>query len=125
MALRPLVNLSQAVIGIPSKIVLRMPKPLSSKHRKTLLDIWKAPPLANLKWTRVEALIKAAGGKIDQGNGSRVRFVIDGRVGRFHTPHKNGVNTDKGAVSSLKKYLTDCDITPDSTQLEEAPDNDA
>ena len=99
-----------------------MPKPISSKHRKTLLDIWKVPPLANLKWTRIEALIKAAGGKIEQGNGSRVRFVIDGRVGRFHTPHKNGVNTDKGAVSSLKKYLTDCDITPDSTQPEEAND---
>ena len=99
-----------------------MPKPISSKHRKTLLDIWKVPPLANLKWTRIEALIKAAGGKIEQGNGSRVRFVIDGRVGRFHTPHKNGVNTDKGAVSSLKKYLTDCDITPGSTQLEEDKD---
>lgn len=102
-----------------------MPKPLSSKHRKTLLDIWKVPPLANLKWTRIQALIKAAGGKIEQGNGSRVRFVIDGRVGRFHTPHRNGVNTDKGAVSSLKKYLTDCDITPDSTQPGEDKDNDA
>lgn len=102
-----------------------MTKPLSSKHRKTLFDIWKVPPLANLKWTRVEALIKAAGGKIEQGNGSRVRFVIDGRVGRFHTPHKNGVNTDKGAVSSLKKYLTDCDITPDSTSPEEDKDDDA
>lgn len=100
-----------------------MTKPLSSKHRKTLLDIWKVPPLANLKWTRVEALIKAADGKIEQGNGSRVRFVIDGRVGRFHTPHKNGVNTDKGAVSSLKKYLTDCDITPDSTNPEDRDDD--
>ena len=96
-----------------------MTKPLSSKHRKTLLDIWKVPPLTNLKWSRVEALIKASGGKIEQGNGSRVRFVIDGRVGRFHTPHKNGANTDKGAVSSLRKYLTDCGITPDGTQLEE------
>ena len=96
-----------------------MAKALSNKHRKTLLDIWKVPPLANLKWTRVEALIQAAGGRIEQGSGSRVRFIIDGRVGRFHKPHRNGVNTDKGAVSSLKKYLSDCDITPDSTQLEE------
>lgn len=102
-----------------------MTKPLSSKHRKTLLEIWKVPPIANLRWNRVEALIRAAGGRIEQGSGSRVRFVIDGRVGRFHTPHKNGVNTDKGAVSSLKKYLTDCGITPDSTKPEEDGGNDA
>ena len=100
-----------------------MPKSLSNKHRKTLLDIWKVPPLANLKWTRVESLIRAVGGKIEQGNGSRVRFVIDGRVGRFHTPHKNGINTDKGAVSSLRKYLTDCSITPDSTNPEDGDDD--
>jgi hypothetical protein len=84
-----------------------------------LLDIWKVPAIANLKWARVEALVKAAGGEVKQGNGSRVRFVIDGRVGRFHTPHKNGPNTDKGATSSLKKYLTDCDITPESTKQED------
>ncbi|MGB3767124.1 MAG: hypothetical protein WA947_11250 [Phormidesmis sp.] len=65
----------------------------------------------------------AVGGKIEQGNGSRVRFVIEGRVGRFHKPHKNGVNTDKGAVSSLKKYLIDCDITPDITRSEENEDD--
>lgn len=92
-----------------------MPTPLSSKHKKTLLDIWTNPPSANIKWNRVEALVKAAGGRIEQGNGSRVRFIIDGRVGRFHTPHKNGSNTDKGAVNSLRKYLTDCGITPDNT----------
>ncbi len=102
-----------------------MAKLLSSKHRKTLLDIWKTPPLANLKWARVKALIEAAGGRIEQGRGSRVRFIIDGRVGRFHTPHKNGANTDKGAVSSLKKYLADCDITPDSICSKEDMDNDA
>lgn len=34
----------------------------------------------------------------------------------LHTPHKNGINTDKGAIGSLRKYLTDCGITPDSTQ---------
>lgn len=102
---------------------LEMPKSLSNKHRKTLLDIWKVPPLTNLKWTWVESLIRAVGGKIEQGNGSRVRFVIDGRVGRFHTPHKNGINTDKGAVSSLRKYLTDCDIAPDSTKPEDEDDD--
>lgn len=100
-----------------------MTKLLSSKHRRTLLDIWKTPPLANLKWTRIETLIEAVGGKIEQGNGSRMRFIIDGRVGRFHKPHKNGANTDKGAVSSLKKYLTDCGITPDSTNSEEDKNN--
>ncbi|MFK8184317.1 MAG: type II toxin-antitoxin system HicA family toxin [Phormidesmis sp.] len=99
-----------------------MPKPLSRRHRKTLVDIWKIPPIANLKWNRVEALIRAVGGRVEQGKGSRVRFIIDGRVGRFHTPHKNGVNTDKGAISSLKKYLTDCGITPDSTQDEDVDD---
>ena len=48
---------------------------------------------------------------------------MEGKVGRFHTPHKNGINTDKGAVSSLKKYLTDCGITPYSTKPE-GKDND-
>ena len=104
------------------KNALKMPKTLSSKHKKTLIDIWKIPPVANLKWNRVEALIKAAGGSVKQGKGSRVRFIINGRVGRFHTPHRNGINTDKGAINSLKKYLTDCGITPESTQDNDAED---
>lgn len=40
-----------------------------------------------MEWRRIEALFIASGAQIIEGNGSRVRFVLNGTVGTFHRPH--------------------------------------
>jgi len=60
---------------------------VNKTHRKTLNDIFSQPVPATMEWRRIEALFIANGAQIIEGNGSRVRFVLNGIVGTFHRPH--------------------------------------
>lgn len=40
-----------------------------------------------MEWSRIESLFVALGADIIEGNGSRVRFVLNEVVGSFHRPH--------------------------------------
>src|SRR5260363_37205 len=60
---------------------------VNNAHRKTLQALFAKPPLHSLEWQRIESLFLALGAKTIEGNGSRVRFILDGVVGTFHRPH--------------------------------------
>jgi len=60
---------------------------VNSKQRKTLKKLFEDPVLRNIDWKDVASLIKAAGGVITQGDGSRVRIVIGDQSLNIHTPH--------------------------------------
>jgi hypothetical protein len=53
----------------------------------------------------------ACGGEISEGEGSRVRVVLNGVRGVFHRPHPQK-ETDKGAVKSVCRFLAEAGITP-------------
>lgn len=77
---------------------------LRRRHKETLQQIFITPPPSGIKWKNIESLIEALGGEIKQGNGSRVRFLLNGSIARFHRPHPSP-DTDKGAVVSLREWL--------------------
>jgi len=52
-----------------------------------LLAIFTLPVPATLEWRKVESLFVALGARTIEGNGSRVRFELNGIVGTFHRPH--------------------------------------
>ncbi len=60
---------------------------MNSKHRKTLEAIFSEPVPKSLEWSRIESLFVALGALIIEGDGSRVRFVLNEVVGSFHRPH--------------------------------------
>ncbi|MCY0095666.1 type II toxin-antitoxin system HicA family toxin [Hoeflea ulvae] len=60
---------------------------MNSKQRKTLAAIFKNPVSGTIAWTDIEAVLVAAGARIVEGRGSRVRFEKDGVVASFHRPH--------------------------------------
>lgn len=60
---------------------------MNSKHTKTLAAIFAKPTPSALEWARIEALLVALGCRVIEGNGSRVRFELAGRVAAFHRPH--------------------------------------
>ena len=60
---------------------------MNSKHRKTLAAVFTDPVSGTIEWAAVESLLLAAGARLIEGSGSRVRFEKDGEVGTFHRPH--------------------------------------
>ncbi len=84
---------------------------MASKHRNTLLAVFEDPVRSNILWRDVEAMLKASGAEITEGAGSRVRIALEGVRAVFHRPHPQK-ETDKGAVKSLRRFLTEAGVIP-------------
>jgi hypothetical protein len=86
---------------------------VKGKHAKTLDAVFADPVRANIAWSDIEALLIAAGAEISEGRGSRVRVSLDGVDAVFHRPHPQK-ETDKGALKSVRRYLTEAGYAPDA-----------
>jgi hypothetical protein len=84
---------------------------LSRKHQATLEAVFATPVRASIAWRDIEALLVACGGDVSEGEGSRVRVALNGVRAVFHRPHPQK-ETDKGAVKSVRRFLTEAGITP-------------
>lgn len=84
---------------------------LNKKHQNILKAIFTTPPLSNIVWKEVEGLLLALGAELSEGNGSRVRIILNGRKAVFHRPHPRK-EIDKGAVVSMRRFLTEAEIKP-------------
>ena len=81
------------------------------KHEKTLQAIFSDLVRSNIKWSDIEAMIKANGAEISEGRGSRVRIALDGVRAVFHRPHPSK-EADKGIIRSMRRFLTEAGVTP-------------
>jgi hypothetical protein len=84
---------------------------MNKKHERTLEAIFKTPVQSNVVWKDCENLLKALGTVISEGEGSRVRIILDGVKSVFHRPHPQK-EIDKGALVSLRKFLGNAGIKP-------------
>jgi hypothetical protein len=84
---------------------------MNQKHRRTLDAVFDDPIRSNIPWREIEAMLKAAGAQITEGAGSRVRIALNGVRAVFHRPHPR-METDKGAVRSMRRFLTEAGVTP-------------
>jgi len=62
---------------------------MNAKQRKTLAAIFRKPCPASLEWRTVASLINSFGGKIQYGDGSKVRIDLKGESVNLHSPHPN------------------------------------
>ena len=85
---------------------------MKGKHARTLEAVFANPVRANVLWSDVESLFAAAGAEISEGRGSRVRVSLDGVDAVFHRPHPQK-ETDKGALKSVRRFLTEAGHAPD------------
>ena len=60
---------------------------MNNRHRKTLVAVFKDPVSGTIEWAAIEGLLLAAGARLIEGRGSRVRFERDGELDIFHRPH--------------------------------------
>lgn len=84
---------------------------LNNKQRKTLELIFTNPIPSNIIWQDIENLFIALGGRVSQGEGSRVRVKLNEVKAVFHEPHPQK-ETDKGAVKSVREFLIEAGIEP-------------
>ena len=77
---------------------------LNSKNKKILEAVLKDPVSPSIPWREVERLLRALGGEVTEGAGSRVRVKLKKALAVFHRPHPEKV-TDKGAIKSVRKLL--------------------
>jgi len=84
---------------------------LSRTHQATLEAVFATPVRSGIVWTDIEALFRACGAEISEGRASRIRVALKGVRAVFHRPHPEK-ETDKGAVKSVRRFLTEAGITP-------------
>jgi HicA toxin of bacterial toxin-antitoxin, len=85
---------------------------MNKKHRRTLQAIFEDPVKSGILWSDVERLLVTLGAEISEGRGSRVRIALRGVRAVFHRPHPRK-ETDKGAVVSMRRFLTEAGVTPE------------
>ncbi|WP_353568879.1 type II toxin-antitoxin system HicA family toxin [Haloferula sargassicola] len=84
---------------------------MNNRHRATLAAIFRPPVQASIAWSDIESLLRALGAEISEGRGSRVRIALNGVRAVFHRPHPQPT-TDKGAVKSMRRFLTEAGVQP-------------
>jgi hypothetical protein len=84
---------------------------MKRKHTKTLELIFHRPVSGNIKWKEIEALLVSLGAETIEREGSRLEVYLFGVVKVFHRPHPSP-DTDKGAVTAIRKWLEENEVTP-------------
>ncbi|GJD18631.1 HicA protein [Rivularia sp. IAM M-261] len=84
---------------------------LNNKQREILELIYTDPIPANINWKDIENLFIALGADVTQGKGSRVRVKLNEVRAVFHEPHPEK-EADKGAVKSVREFLSAAGIEP-------------
>ena len=84
---------------------------MKQRYRKTLELIFSRPVSGNIKWPDIEKLFIALGADVSEREGSRVAVFLFNEVRIFHRPHPTP-DTDKGAVTSIRKWLEAHGVMP-------------
>jgi len=84
---------------------------MGPKHKRTLKAVFEDPVRSNIVWRDIESMLTAVGAEITEGAGSRVRIALGEVRAVFHRPHPSK-ETDKGAVKSMRRFLTEAGVTP-------------
>ena len=84
---------------------------MNPKHHRTLEAVFAQPVRANVPWKDIEVLLRALGAEVSEGRGSRIRIALNGVRAVFHRPHPHK-ETDKGALVSMRRFLTEAGVLP-------------
>ena len=82
---------------------------MNKKQQRILDAIQVTPPPANLKWNDVESLFRALGARVSQGNGSRVRVLLNGVIAMLHKPHPNN-EVGRSCVKQIRIFLEEANV---------------
>jgi len=84
---------------------------MKGKHRRTLEAIFSTPTRGGVVFSDIEGLIRALGGEVREGEGSRVVFELKGNRQYLHRPHP-GKEAKKYQIEELREWFEKLEITP-------------
>jgi hypothetical protein len=84
---------------------------MNSRRRRTLAAVFTDPVKANIAWADIESLLIAAGCRVIEGAGSRVRFECKGIIATFHRPHP-AKEAKRYQVRDAREYLQKLGVKP-------------
>lgn len=84
---------------------------MNNTHRKTLAAVFAEPVSGTLEWAAIERLLLAAGARLIEGRGSRVRFEKDGEVATSHRAHP-AKEAKRYQVRDARDFLERIGVTP-------------
>lgn len=83
---------------------------MNRKQRNTYDAIFAQPIRRNVVWNDVVSLIKSLGGTVTQGNGSRVRFDLNGISLNIHSPHPQK-ELKRYQIKAVREFLTNTGVS--------------
>ncbi len=84
---------------------------MNAAQRKTLQAIFEKPTRADVRWSKVEGLVRGLGDKVTEGRGFRIRIRLGDRVATFHGPHPSRV-TGKATLEDVRQFFENAGIKP-------------
>jgi len=84
---------------------------MNNRQRKTLIAVFADPVKPGIAWNDIETLLVAAGCRVVEGTGSRVRFECRGIIASFHRPHP-AKEAKRYQVRDVREYLMKLGVTP-------------
>jgi hypothetical protein len=82
---------------------------MKTKHHKILAAIFAKPTKANIKFSDIELLVKALGGNVREGSGSRVVLELSGTREYVHRPHP-GKEAKRYLVERIRNWLIELEV---------------
>lgn len=84
---------------------------MNKTQRNTLNAVFARPTRSDIRWSAIESLIRALGGRVIERAGSRVAAQLNGITAVFHRPHPRP-ETKKGAIDAIRQFLTNAGVKP-------------
>jgi hypothetical protein len=84
---------------------------VNNRHLKTLDTVFRDPVSGTILWDDIEGLLMAAGARLIEGRGSRVRFEKNGEIETFHRPHPEK-EAKRYQVKAARGFLVRIGVTP-------------
>ncbi len=84
---------------------------MNNTQKKTLTAIFEVPTPSTMEWRKIEALLIALGAMLIEGNGSRVRFELNGVIASFHRPHPQK-EAKPYQIRDAKTFLLQAGVKP-------------
>jgi predicted RNA binding protein YcfA (HicA-like mRNA interferase family) len=84
---------------------------MNAKHQKTLSMLFATPTPRSVSFRDASALLVALGCVIQQGRGSRIRFIHGKTILTLHVPHP-GKEIKEYQVKMMRDFLTTIGVAP-------------
>lgn len=84
---------------------------MNARQRGTLRAVFAEPASPAIEWAAIESLLIAAGSRVIEGSGSRVRFEARGLIASFHRPHPQK-EAKRYQARDAREFLSRVEIRP-------------